>query len=214
MTVSRRDPQQVRSQGTVDAILLAADLEIGERGMAGASTTRIAARAGLSVGALYRFFRDKEAIADALVVRYLDAVTPAYADALSEVTSVDDLGRGLGELVRRAADLQERHPGYYRITEELAPERSEAPAHRVRRHLVDLFTRTLHDAGAHTSDEELRPVVDLCIETVRHTLARHPAGDPARESTLAEVEAMLGAYLAARLTSGSSVLGGAGRVDT
>ena len=36
---------------------------------------------------------------------------------------------------------------------------------------------------------ELRAVVELCIETVRHTLARHPADEPGRETSLAEVEA-------------------------
>ena len=41
MTATRRAPQQVRSQETVDRILLAADREIGDRGLAGASTTRI-----------------------------------------------------------------------------------------------------------------------------------------------------------------------------
>ncbi|RYB91891.1 TetR/AcrR family transcriptional regulator [Nocardioides oleivorans] len=199
MSLARRDPQQVRSQETVDRILLAADHEIGERGLAGASTTRIAARAGLSVGALYRFFGDKEAIADALAVRYLDAVTPAYADALGAVTSVADLDGVLAELVRRAADLQERHPGYYRLTEELAPERRDSPAHAVREHLIVLFADALRRAGVRTPDDDLRRAVDLCIETVRHTLARHPAGDPARQATLAEVEVMLGAYLATRL---------------
>jgi AcrR family transcriptional regulator len=196
---SRRDPQQVRSQGTVDRILLAADHEIGERGLGGASTTRIAARAGLSVGALYRFFRDKEAIAGALAARYLDAVTPAYADAVSDVATFDDLGSVLGELVRRAADLQLQHPGYYRLTEELAPERGDSPANAVREHLVAMFAGALRQAGVTTPDDDLRRVVELCIETVRHTLARHPAGAPGRDSSLAEVELMLKAYLVARL---------------
>ena len=195
----RAQPQQARSQETVDRILLAADHELGERGLAGASTTRIAARAGLSVGALYRFFPDKAAVADALAARYLAAVVPAYADAVAGVATVDDLDAVLAVLVRRAADLQVQHPGYYRLTEELAPERGDSPAHAVREHLVDLFATTLRDAGAVTPVAELRTVVALCIETVRHTLARHPAGSVDRESALAELELMLRAYLKARL---------------
>ena len=195
----RAQPQQARSQETVDRILLAADHELGERGLAGASTTRIAARAGLSVGALYRFFPDKSAVADALAARYLEAVTPAYADAVADVTSVDDLDGVLAVLVGRAAALQEQHPGYYRLTEELAPERGDSPAHAVREHLVDLFATALRRAGSGTPEPELRGVVALCIETVRHTLARHPAGAPGRQAALAELELMLRAYLAARL---------------
>ncbi|GAA1930372.1 TetR/AcrR family transcriptional regulator [Nocardioides hwasunensis] len=198
-TSTRRGPQQVRSQETVERILEAADQEIGERGLAGASTTRIAARAGLSVGALYRFFDDKAAIADALAVRYLEAVTPAYADAVAEVSSVADLETVLGELVRRAAELQVLHPGYYRLTEEAAPERGDSPAHAVREHLIGLFAQALRGAGVGTGEGELHAVVDLCIETVRHTLARHPVGDPARGATLREVERMLRAYLTSRL---------------
>ena len=196
----RAQPQQARSQETVDRILLAADHELGERGLAGASTTRIAARAGLSVGALYRFFPDKTAVADALAARYLEAVIPAYADAVGGVTSVGDLDEVLAVLLRRAAELQLQHPGYYRLTEELAPERGDSPAHAVREYLVDLFSSTLRRAGATTPDAELRAVVALCIETVRHTLARHPAGHPDRESAIRETQRMLGAYLTDRLS--------------
>lgn len=196
----RAQPQQVRSQETVDRILLAADHELGERGVAGASTTRIAARAGLSVGALYRFFPDKAAVADALAARYLEAVTAAYAGAVADVASMADLDRVLAVLVRRAADLQVQHPGYYRLTEELAPERGDSPAHAVREHLVDLFAETLRRAGTTTPEAELRAVVALCIETVRHTLARHPAGHPGRESAIEETERMLRAYLTDRLS--------------
>ncbi|NYE37899.1 AcrR family transcriptional regulator [Nocardioides cavernae] len=196
---TRRDPQQVRSQETVDRILLAADQEIGERGLRGASTTRIAARAGLSVGALYRFFHDKEEIADALAARYLADVAPTYADVVAGVSSVADAGGVVGELIHRAADLQARHPGYYRLTEEVAPERTDSPAHAVREQLIRLFADSLRAAGATTPDAELHDVVGLCIETVRHTLARHPVDDPSRQAALTEVERMLGAYLAARL---------------
>lgn len=195
----RRDPQQERSRETVDRILAAADEEVGERGLAAASTTRIAARAGLSVGALYRFFGDKSAIAGALAARYLEAVMPAYADAVSGASSVADLEGELGELIRRAAALQADHPGYYRLTEEVSPERSDSPAYAVRESLIGLFTQALVDVGVKTPAPELRRVVELCIETVRHTLAHHPTGHPGRDAALAELELMIRAYLAARL---------------
>ncbi|CUR58940.1 hypothetical protein NOCA1160143 [metagenome] len=199
MTGTRRSPQQDRSRETVDRILVAAEHEIGERGVAGASTTRIAARAGLSVGALYRFFEDKAAIVDALAGRYLEAVAPAYTEVVSEIASLSDLEAVLGELLRRAAALQEQHPGYYRLTEELAPDRGDSPAHAVREHLVDLFADALRGTGVQQAPGDLRRVVELCIETVRHTLARRPPGHDDREASLREVELMLRAYLDARL---------------
>ena len=36
------------------------------------TTTRIAAEAGLSIGALYRFFPDKQTIIDAIAVRHVE----------------------------------------------------------------------------------------------------------------------------------------------
>ena len=198
MSGTRRSPQQDRSRETVDRILVAAEHEIGERGVVGASTTRIAARAGLSVGALYRFFEDKAAIVDALASRYLEAVAPAYTEVVSEIASLSDLEAVLGELLSRAAALQEQHPGYYRLTEELAPDRGDSPAHAVREHLVDLFTDALRGAGVPQAGD-LRRVVELCIETVRHTLAQRPPGHDDREASLREVELMLRSYLDARL---------------
>jgi AcrR family transcriptional regulator len=196
---TRRSPQQDRSRETVDRILVAAEHEIGERGVAGASTTRIAARAGLSVGALYRFFEDKAAIVDALAARYLEAVAPAYTEVVSRIASLSDLEAVLGELLSRAAALQEQHPGYYRLTEELAPDRGDSPAHAVREHLVDLIADALRGTGVQQPPGVLRRVGELCIETVRHTLAQRPPGHGDREASLREVELMLRSYLDARL---------------
>ncbi len=196
---TRRLPQQGRSRDTIERILRAADVEIGVCGVAGASTTRIARRAGLSVGAIYRFFDDMNAIVEALAGRYLEAVTPAYEDAVSHAQSLGDIEQVLGRVLVRAAALQDQHPGYHRLSEELAPERVDSPAHRVREQLIDLFSKALRSAGVTVADAELRQVVELCIETVRHTLARTPAGHPAREDMLVELERMLGAYLIARL---------------
>jgi AcrR family transcriptional regulator len=163
------------------------------------STPGLPARAGLSVGALYRFFEDKAAIVDALASRYLEAVAPAYTEVVSEIASLSDLEAVLGELLSRAAALQEQHPGYYRLTEELAPDRGDSPAHAVREHLVDLFADALRGTGVQQPPGDLRRVVELCIETVRHTLAQRPPGHEDREASLAEVELMLRSYLDARL---------------
>lgn len=195
---TRREPQQERSRDTVERILEAADQEIGEHGLAGASTTRIARRAGVSVGALYRFFDDKQSIAVALSAQYLADVVPAYEEAIGTVASLSDVAETMGVVVRRAARLQEQHPGYYRLTEEWAPELDDSPAHEVRERLIALFSAALRAAGATDSEQEVHRVVELCIETVRHTLVRCPPEPEAREARVAELERMLVAYLTDR----------------
>ena len=75
MTVSanRRSPLQARSNKTVEEILDAASSLLGRIPFEQITTSRIAEQAGISVGALYRFFSEKQEIFDAIAVRELDA---------------------------------------------------------------------------------------------------------------------------------------------
>jgi AcrR family transcriptional regulator len=70
---ARRAPVQGRSQETVQRVLAATSALLG-RGVAveALTTAHIAADAGLSVGALYRFFPDKQAIVDAIALRHME----------------------------------------------------------------------------------------------------------------------------------------------
>jgi len=63
----RRAPKQARARATVDVLLEAAARLMKEEGYAALTTTRIAKRAGTSVGSVYQYFPDSEAIAMALV---------------------------------------------------------------------------------------------------------------------------------------------------
>lgn len=66
----RSIPRQSRSQQTVDLILdTAAELFVSV-GYENATTNAIAEKAGISIGALYRYFPDKDAVLKALADRY------------------------------------------------------------------------------------------------------------------------------------------------
>lgn len=67
----RRVPQQDRGQRRIDRILDAAAEVIAEVGVEAASTNAIAARAATSVGSLYQFFPNKDAVVQALAARYV-----------------------------------------------------------------------------------------------------------------------------------------------
>ncbi len=190
-----REPRQGRSRETVERILAAAEHDIGRLGLAAAGTRGIAARAGLSVGALYRFFPDKEAIADALARRYLADLMPAYAGTVADVAPGADLASVVTTLVRQAAELQLAHPGYYRLTEELPPEQGDSPAHQVREQIVDLFAGALRSAGVGEPEAEVRRVVALCVETVRHALVRAPVDPAGRQLAVDELARMVAAYV-------------------
>src|ERR1700681_801446 len=66
----RRVPVQPRGRRTVARVLDAAAEEFVAVGYDAATTTQIAARAGVSVGSLYQFFADKGVLLDALAERH------------------------------------------------------------------------------------------------------------------------------------------------
>src|ERR1700722_1032131 len=67
----RKAAKQERAQLTVEAILEAASQVFERHGYAHASTNRIAERAGVSIGSLYQYFPNKDAILVALARRHL-----------------------------------------------------------------------------------------------------------------------------------------------
>lgn len=68
---SRRRPVQERSQETVQRILEAASALLARAPVDQITTHLIARKAGLSIGALYRFFPGKQAIIDSVAVRHV-----------------------------------------------------------------------------------------------------------------------------------------------
>lgn len=107
----RRRPSQERSRGTIDAVLRAAEQAIAEGGLDRLTTKRIAATAGLSVGAVYEYFPNKEAVIGELIQRWLvrvfdelDGVHPRHG------TGLDVLSYVL-EQMQRAVRLYQDQPG-------------------------------------------------------------------------------------------------------
>ena len=70
----RKLPVQTRSRVTVDAIFEATIQVLLSDGVDRLTTTRVAERAGVSVGSLYQYFPNKQALIIALNARYLDTL--------------------------------------------------------------------------------------------------------------------------------------------
>jgi AcrR family transcriptional regulator len=66
----RRVPQQERSRAKLRRVLEAADRLLADEGAGALTTTGVAAAAGISVGSLYAYLPDKEAIVEALALQY------------------------------------------------------------------------------------------------------------------------------------------------
>ncbi len=71
----RKTPVQARSAASVEAILEATIQVLLSVGKERLTTTRVALRAGVSVGTLYQYFPNKSALLKAALKRHLDEVT-------------------------------------------------------------------------------------------------------------------------------------------
>jgi AcrR family transcriptional regulator len=82
---ARKQPRQSRSQETVAVILEAAARVLEERGLGGYNTNAVAARGGVSVGSIYQYFPNKDALTLALIARFdhelIEKVQVAVADS-------------------------------------------------------------------------------------------------------------------------------------
>jgi AcrR family transcriptional regulator len=81
----RKRPTQRRSHATVSAMLEACIQVLLAVGYQRLTTTRVAERAGVSVGTLYQYFPNKQALVSAAAGRHLDAVVAAVSQSCAEV---------------------------------------------------------------------------------------------------------------------------------
>jgi AcrR family transcriptional regulator len=77
----RKSPVQARSTASVDAILEATVQVLLHTGKERLTTTRVASRAGVSIGTLYQYFPNKSALLQAALKRHLDRVADAVEQA-------------------------------------------------------------------------------------------------------------------------------------
>jgi AcrR family transcriptional regulator len=94
--VPRKTPRQARSLYTHEAILEAAIQVLLQFGLKRLTTTRVAERAGVSVGSLYQYFPNKNALLSMVLRHHLNAI----GDTVS-ATCEACVGESLGVVVTR-----------------------------------------------------------------------------------------------------------------
>jgi AcrR family transcriptional regulator len=195
----RRLPRQERSVATVDAILeAAAELFCGV-GYDRASTNKIAVRAGVSIGSLYQYFANKEAILAALlddhqraVHRVVDAAMTVVADPAVPIAD------GLTTLMRRLVDLHAGDPELNRVLTEEVPHLAHGPSDRDE---IERYAERVESILRNRPDVVVEDVATaaLLLVTTVEALTRflaHGAGpDTDTDACIVESTTMLAGYL-------------------
>jgi AcrR family transcriptional regulator len=195
----RKQPRQVRAELTRQRILTAAAHIFAEYGYAAGTTNRIAERARISIGSLYQYYPNKDAILAELLTRHLDndgatAVLRRHKDLREPL---EDIVRAL---VRTVIENHLDDPQLLRIMIEQAPRTSDV-LERVTRleweiigDLRDLLER--HPEVRVQDKDTAARLVAVTVELSVHQLIAAPGSiDTTRLEN--ELVAMITGYLGA-----------------
>ena len=114
----RKQPRQQRAVATVAAILDASADLLSSQGYARTSTNQIAARAGVSVGSLYQYFPNKDALMTALLERHHADIEKLVAATLVDLRDASvPIRRSVRRMLAGLRALHEADPKLARAIE-------------------------------------------------------------------------------------------------
>jgi AcrR family transcriptional regulator len=197
-TSIRNVPRQSRSQQTVDLILdTAAELFVGV-GYDNTTTNAIAEKAGLSIGTLYRYFPDKDALLKALADRYQQQAHNLFETLFVEDARYLPTEVLLDRLIDPFLDMYRKYPVYAHIllgadvSADIAAASCGMEAEMITR-MADFFQMLapqLNKKRAHLTAVVSKAVVKMLISLVIAAQDEQYQAD-----VIAEVKQMLQGYL-------------------
>jgi AcrR family transcriptional regulator len=192
----RRKPRQVRAELTRDRILTAAAHVFAEHGYAAGTTNRIAERARVSIGSLYQYFPNKDAILAELLVRHIDR--GAWADAATFDPAPGTLEPMVRAFVRDAIDNHRDDPQLLRVMIErgqVSPELVATMDRYSKVRTAQVRDVLVRHPDAHVGDTDVAAdMILLTVEINTHRFMAGPGAVPV-ETFENELVAMVVGYL-------------------
>ncbi len=195
---ARKKPIQKRARATVDAILEATAQVLREDGFDKASTNRIAKRAGVSVGSLYQYFPNKEALVMAVTKRHAEEIVALLARTTVDLADAP-IEQGVRGFIRGMFAAHQVDPDLHRV---LVAQAMSAGLEHFRdideqaRKLVMLYLARRRDELV---VDDFAAASFLLVMTVDAIIHAHPIYDP-EDVSLQQLEQELVAMLVRYLT--------------
>ncbi|MCC3763539.1 TetR/AcrR family transcriptional regulator [Glycomyces sp. TRM65418] len=199
--------RQARGEQRIAQLLDAAAEVFAEQGFKGASTNAIAARAGASPGTLYQFFKNKEALAEALMARYVERLREAHGEAFDLRVARLPLDELLDRVVDPLIAFDRAHPGFAVLLADphLSPELAAAkrPAQQAMFERLDAIFAA---RAPRLPEAERRRTAEVAVHLFRGLLPLIMAAEEGDElaAVTAEAKRAIGAYLGPVIGTGPS----------
>lgn len=173
----RRLPTQHRACETVDAVLDAVVRVLKHEGFKAVTTNRIAEVAGVSIGSVYQYFPDKQAIFVALHQRHIEKI-----DRMVETKLIEHAASSLEELMRAMieamVDAHVADPELYELLATVVPHRADGTrdfAVRLHGAFRLAIASRIHELKKDRDLDKLVFVVTNMVESLSHAaLFRRP----------------------------------------
>jgi AcrR family transcriptional regulator len=191
----RKTPVQRRSTETVAVILEAAARILEVHGFEGFNTNAVAERAGVSIGSLYQYFPNKDALLSGLIER---ECMPLLASA-DQIVGNKTCRSGLRDYIRASISHQMRRPKLARLIDIV--EQREAFEHQVsgtRQRLRSIVQEILSLEGAPLLDDTDTASADLLAIIRALVDAAGERGEPESPELLKRIEGAVWGYLKGR----------------
>jgi len=197
--LERREPKQLRARHTVEAVLSAAVRILKREGVNGLTTNRIAEIAGVSIGSLYQYFPDKNAIFAALHRRHIEEIDRMIHEVLTRYAA-SELHSLIRALIEAMIDAHTKDPELYELLAAEVPHRAGSTEEfAVRLHGVFrlAISSRIHKKKKLRDLDKTVFIVTNMVETLSHgaTLRRPPnvSLNEAKEEAVRAVLAYLNA---------------------
>jgi AcrR family transcriptional regulator len=187
----------------VTAILQAGEEIIAAEGFGRASTNRIAARAGVSIGSLYQYFPNKEAIRQQLVAQHRQRADQIIERALTRIEDPTiPFANALRALFEELVAMHQENPALIRALFEGLPNpewQAEQREQEMRPYVqrMEALLRSRAEP-AFNKPEEAAWIIVWAIEALSRLLAHEAPGDVSVPLLIEEAVAMVAGY--ARVT--------------
>jgi len=170
-TKPRKIAVQARSAATVDALLRATARILVKDGYDRASTNKIAALAGVSVGSLYQYFPSKESLVAALMREHVEELAALLFSSLPRLSALP-IAEAVRHVVRLMVEAHAVDPKLHRVLAEQVPRIGELDQVERINEQIMAMTRALLESRRHelcVHDVELASfVVVSMIESLTH----------------------------------------------